>query len=159
MKEDSLWRSLREDAKRRDEVTLWKRHQSPFQAGRPDVSWRLGMAAGQLELKAVNRPARKTTNIWVPVTPLQRRTLREWQGPQGHGLAFVLLALDRDWLLLDPRDLEGAAEHNASDHPGFLEPELEDMAVSAGTTSDWVPLYQGLWEQFLERASGLSLAS
>lgn len=153
MKEQSLWNSLRNDQNDRPRVVMWKRHQSPYGAGRPDVSFRVAAAAGQLELKTVDEyPARESTRVWVAVTPLQRRTLREWAGFHGLGMAYVLLAVERDWYLLDPASLSGnGVEYNAQDHPGLLVEQLEDRAIAQGTTSDWVPLYQGLWGEFVSR--------
>lgn len=150
MKENSLWRHLRREAKKDRDVVLWKRHQSPYQAGHPDVSFRVGPAAGQLELKTLKDwPARESTNVWVEVTPLQLQFLLEWRGPECQGLAFVLVLVGRRWLLLAPEDLQGRPT-NAAGNPGLPRTQLEEIARAQGDLDDGLrQLWVALWAEFL----------
>lgn len=96
-KESALWRNLRLGMKHRWNA---QRHEDRFSEGVPDVSYAIGGRDGWIELKAAPQwPVRPTTPLRVHMTPQQVLWL-EQRGRAGNGRCFILLRVDRDYLLL-----------------------------------------------------------
>ncbi len=83
------------------------RIESPIAPGIPDVYYRLRGVGGWVELKEHDGwPVRPTTALRLPHLRLEQVAWLEAERAAG-GLAFLLLQIGRDYVLLDPHTVRG----------------------------------------------------
>lgn len=142
MIEKGFWQSLKRYLRtQRHQDWNFVKMTDAYNAGLPDVLYRIDEVIGVFEMKYVPQwPKRKTTKIKFKATANQIQHLRRWYGKNGKGKAFGLLGVDRNWFLFDIPVVQVCYEK------GFTKEELYETALVLGKIGgkQWAPLIEGL---------------